>query len=73
MPSDLTTTDHTELVAQCEALLQRYASQKIIDLLLGPLGDRGRAMTELRMLIDRHPASREAEGAREALRNLKAE
>lgn len=27
MPSDLTTTDHTELVAQCEALLQRYASQ----------------------------------------------
>jgi hypothetical protein len=53
--------------------LQRYASQKIIDLLLGPLGDRGRAMTELRMLIDRHPASREAAGAREALRNLKAE
>jgi hypothetical protein len=53
--------------------LQRYASQKIIDLLLGPLGDRGRAMTELRMLIDRHPESREAEGAREALRNLKAE
>jgi hypothetical protein len=53
--------------------LQRYTSQKIIDLLLGPLGDRGRAMTELRMLIDRHPASREAEGAREALRNLKAE
>jgi hypothetical protein len=53
--------------------LQRYASQKIIDLLLGPLGDRGRAMVELRMLIDSHPASREAEGAREALRNLKAE
>jgi hypothetical protein len=53
--------------------LERYASQKIIDLLLGPLGDKGRAMVELRMLIDRHPASREAEGAREALRNLKAE
>lgn len=53
--------------------LERYASQKIIDLLLGPLGDRGRAMVELRMLIDRHAASREAEGAREALRNLKAE
>jgi hypothetical protein len=52
--------------------LQRYASQKIIDLLLGPLQDRGRAMVELRMLIDRHPGSREAEGAREALRNLKA-
>ena len=53
--------------------LERYASQKIIDLLLGPLGDKGRAMVELRMLIDRHPASREAEGAREALRILKAE
>ena len=32
----------------------------------------GRAMVELRMLIDRYPRSREAEGAREALRNLKA-
>jgi len=53
--------------------LERYASQKIIDLLLGPLAERGRAMVELRMLIDRHPASREAEGARAALRNLKAE
>jgi hypothetical protein len=53
--------------------LQRYASQKIIDLLLGPLADKGRAMAELRMLIDRHPASREADGARDALRNLKAE
>jgi len=53
--------------------LQRYASQKIIDLLLGPLGDKGRAMVELRMLVDKHPGSREAEGARDALRNLKAE
>jgi len=51
--------------------LQRYTSQKIIDLLLGPLGDPGRAMAELRMLIDRYPRSREAQGAREALRNLK--
>jgi hypothetical protein len=51
--------------------LQRYASQKIIDLLLGPLGDRGRAMVELRMLVDKYPGSREAEGAREALRSLK--
>ncbi|MFI5233394.1 MAG: hypothetical protein ACHQSE_12870, partial [Gemmatimonadales bacterium] len=53
--------------------LQRYASQKIIDLLLGPLADKGRAMVELRMLADKHPASREAEGAREALRNLKGD
>jgi hypothetical protein len=53
--------------------LQRYASQKIIDLLLGPLDDHGRAMVELRMLIDRHPESREAAGARDALRRLKDE
>jgi hypothetical protein len=52
--------------------IERYATQKIIDLLLGPLEDRGNAMVELRMLIDRYPASREAEGAREALRSLKA-
>ena len=52
--------------------LRRYASQKIIDLLLGPLNDKGRALVELRMLIDRYPDSREAEGARDALRNLKA-
>lgn len=51
--------------------LRRYASQKIIDLLLGPLGDRGRAMVELRMLIDQYPESREAAGARDALRSLK--
>ncbi len=53
--------------------LKRYTSQKIIDLLLGPANDRGRALVELRMLIDKYPDSREAEGAREALRNLKAE
>jgi hypothetical protein len=53
--------------------LRRYTGQKIIDLLLGPLGDRGRAMVELRMLIDQHPDSREADGARDALRNLKGE
>jgi hypothetical protein len=51
--------------------LRRYTSQKIIDLLLGPLGDEGRAMVELRMLVDQYPDSREAAGAREALRNLK--
>ena len=52
--------------------LRRYASQQIVNLLLGPLGDRGRAMVELRMLIDGYPESREAEGAREALRKLKS-
>ena len=53
--------------------IERYASQKIIDLLLGTLDNRGSAMAELRMLIERYPDSREAEGAREALRSLKSE
>jgi hypothetical protein len=53
--------------------LKRYTSQKVIDLLLGPMNDKGRALVELRMLIDQWPDSREAVGAREALRNLKAQ
>jgi hypothetical protein len=51
---------------------QRYASQKVIDVYLGPLHDEGRAMVELRRLIERHPGTREAEGARLALQRLKA-
>ncbi len=53
--------------------LNRYVSQKIVNLLLGPLDDRGRAMVELRKLADKYPDSREGAGAREALRNLKAQ
>ncbi|MBI1810252.1 MAG: hypothetical protein HYR75_10175, partial [Gemmatimonadetes bacterium] len=49
----------------------RYASQKIIDLYLGALRDEGRALVELRRLIDQHPGTREAEGARAALARLK--
>ena len=49
----------------------RYASQKVIDLYLGPLADEGRAMAELRRLIDRHPGTREAEGARAAIQRIK--
>jgi len=49
----------------------RYVSQKIIDLYIGPLGDEGRALVELRRLIETHPGTREAEGAREALAKLK--
>ena len=60
-------------VPEIKPELYRYVSQKIIDLLLGPLDDKGRAMTELRMLIDKYPNSREATGAREALRNLKVQ
>ena len=50
---------------------QRYVQQKIVDLYLGPLADDGRAMVELRRLIDGFPGTREAEGARAALADLK--
>lgn len=52
--------------------LRRYVQQKLVDLYLGPLNDEGRAMVELRRLIDGFPASREAEAAREALASIKA-
>ncbi len=64
---------HARSLPTAKPELQRYMSQKIIDLLLGPLDDKGRAMVELRKLIDQFPTSREASGAREALRKLKAE
>lgn len=52
--------------------LRRYIQQKIVDMYLGPLEDEGRAMSELRRLIDGFPQSREAEAAREALAAIKA-
>jgi hypothetical protein len=51
--------------------LVRYASQKLIDLHLGPLADEGRALVELRRMIDRFPGTREAADAREVLARLK--
>jgi len=53
--------------------LVRYAQAKIVDLHLGPLADEGRALVELRRLIERFPGTREAEQARAALARLKAE
>lgn len=50
-----------------------YATQRLIDLMVGPLGDRGRAMRELRRLIDEFPDTMEAAGARQALARLKTE
>jgi hypothetical protein len=52
--------------------LARYVSQKIVDLLLGPLDDEGRALGELRRLIERFPGTREADEARAALARIKA-
>lgn len=52
--------------------LRRYVQQKIVDLYLDQLRDDGRAMVELRRLIDGFPGTREAEGARVALAELKA-
>lgn len=48
-----------------------YATQRLADLYLGSLGDDGRALVELRRLAERFPGTREAEGARVALRRLK--
>lgn len=48
-----------------------YATQRLADLYLGSLGDDGRALVELRRLVERFPGTREAEGARTALRRLK--
>ncbi|HEX4936338.1 MAG TPA: tetratricopeptide repeat protein [Gemmatimonadaceae bacterium] len=48
-----------------------YATQRLADLYLGPLGDDGRALVELRRVVERFPGTRESEGARTALRRLK--
>lgn len=53
--------------------LRRYIQQQIIDIHLGPLSDEGRAMVELRRLIDAFPGTREAEAARAALVALKTD
>jgi hypothetical protein len=50
---------------------QRYASQRLIDLYLGPLNDQGRALVELRRLAERWPDTPEGAGARKAIRDIK--
>ena len=49
-----------------------YATQRLIDLYLGPLGDDVRALVELRRLVERFPGTREAAAARNVLMRLKA-
>lgn len=48
-----------------------YATNRLVDLLIGPLRDPGRAVVELRKLIDRHPTSTAAAHARDALARIK--
>jgi hypothetical protein len=50
-----------------------YATNRLVDLLVGPLGDPGRACVELRRLIERYPGSVTAQRAREALARIKEE
>lgn len=52
---------------------RRYIQQKLVDIHLGPLEDEGRALVELRRLIDAFPGTREAEAARESLAAMKAQ
>lgn len=49
-----------------------YATHRLVDLYTGPLNQPGRAMVELRRLIERLPGSPSANQAREALATLKA-
>jgi tetratricopeptide (TPR) repeat protein len=49
-----------------------YATHRLVDLLTGPLNDPGRALVELRRIVDRYPGLPAAQQAREALKTLKA-
>jgi hypothetical protein len=49
-----------------------YASSRLADLYDGPLGEPGRALVELRRIIERYPGTAVASHAREALPRLKA-
>lgn len=49
-----------------------YVTNRLVDLLTGPLADPGRALVELRRLVDRYPGTPAAQHARDALNTLKA-
>lgn len=50
-----------------------YVGQRIVDLYLGPLPDKGRAIVELRKIVERWPNSAAARYGRDAIVRLKAE
>lgn len=49
-----------------------YASNRLVDLYDGPLADTGRAIVELRRIMERHRGTRAADDARRGLATLKA-
>jgi tetratricopeptide (TPR) repeat protein len=49
-----------------------YVAHRLVDLFTGPLNEPGRALVELRRLIERYPGSAAAIRARDALATLKA-
>lgn len=49
---------------------EAYVTNRLVDVLVGPLGDHGRAMVELRRLIARHPGTKVAKQASAALARL---
>ena len=57
---------------KCTAGEEVYSTNRLVDLLHGPLGQPGRALVELRRLADRYPDSVVGERALTALRSLKA-
>lgn len=57
---------------RCTAGEEVYSTNRLVDLLHGPLAQPGRALVELRRLADRYPNSPVGERALTALRTLKA-
>lgn len=49
-----------------------YVTNRLVDLYTGPLNDPGKALVELRRLIDKYPGSAAAANAKDALATLKA-
>ena len=50
-----------------------YISNRLVDLFRGPLKEEGRALVELRRLVQLHPNSRDAQFARDAIAKMKVE
>jgi len=49
------------------------ASNRLVDLYLGPLGEPGKALRELRRLADAHAGTAVGDGAREAIERIKGD